>query len=94
MNARTAKEMAEIYEKLEKLKAMSMSYDATFELDSILLQMKLAISLDPLNDFAERVGGRGDIRSVYRELAKAYHPDNGGTKEAMQAINEFYTRIK
>jgi uncharacterized protein (DUF3820 family) len=29
------------------------------------------------------------VKEVYRQLSKRYHPDAGGTKEAMQAINEF-----
>jgi curved DNA-binding protein CbpA len=35
----------------------------------------------------------GKIRRVYRELALIYHPDRGGSNEAMQAINEFYERL-
>lgn len=34
------------------------------------------------------------ISSLYKELAKKYHPDKGGSNEAMQAINEFYTALK
>ena len=34
------------------------------------------------------------IKTIYRELALKYHPDHGGNKEAMQALNEFYERIK
>ncbi len=35
-----------------------------------------------------------DARTIYHDLAKKWHPDAGGTKEAMQAVNEFYERLK
>lgn len=34
------------------------------------------------------------LQEVYRALSKKYHPDVGGSKEAMQAINEFYSALK
>lgn len=34
------------------------------------------------------------INSVYRQLAVKWHPDKGGSKSAMQAINEFYEELK
>jgi uncharacterized protein (DUF3820 family) len=34
------------------------------------------------------------VKGVYRDLAMKYHPDRGGTKEAMQAVNEFYERLR
>lgn len=42
---------------------------------------------------AEEVDLRVRIRQTYRELALRYHPDKGGTSEAMQAINDFYQRL-
>lgn len=30
------------------------------------------------------------VKSLYRSLCKKYHPDHGGSVEAMQALNEFY----
>jgi len=36
----------------------------------------------------------GRIKQIYRKLAIKYHPDKGGTTEAMQAINEFYEELK
>lgn len=33
-------------------------------------------------------------KDVYRHLSKKYHPDVGGSHEAMQAINEFYELMK
>jgi hypothetical protein len=33
-------------------------------------------------------------RAIYLEMAKKWHPDHGGTKEAMQAVNEFYERLR
>ena len=33
------------------------------------------------------------VKEVYRQLSKRYHPDAGGTKEAMQAINDFRSAL-
>jgi hypothetical protein len=33
------------------------------------------------------------VQKVYRDLALKYHPDRGGSKEAMQAISEFRDRL-
>lgn len=37
--------------------------------------------------------GQGDAKRVFRELAFKWHPDRGGTKEAMQAVNEFFSML-
>jgi curved DNA-binding protein CbpA len=34
------------------------------------------------------------VRLVYRELAKLYHPDKGGTSVIMQSINAAYKLIE
>jgi hypothetical protein len=34
------------------------------------------------------------IRTWYRQLTLEHHPDRGGSKEAMQAINEAHDRLK
>lgn len=36
----------------------------------------------------------GRVKQIYRELAFKWHPDQGGTKEAMQAVNEFYELLQ
>jgi len=54
------------------------------------------------DELAERLGLRmippskndKEIRSTYLELCKKYHPDRGGSNEAMQSINEFYEKIR
>jgi uncharacterized protein (DUF3820 family) len=33
------------------------------------------------------------IEKVYKELAKKYHPDMGGSNSAMQAINDFKIKM-
>lgn len=33
------------------------------------------------------------IKNIYYKMAKKYHPDNGGTNEAMKAINDFYKEL-
>lgn len=37
---------------------------------------------------------REELKSVYRRMALKWHPDRGGSNEAMQAINEFYNELK
>lgn len=34
-----------------------------------------------------------EIKQIYRRLARKWHPDHGGSTEAMQAINEFYIEL-
>ena len=34
------------------------------------------------------------IKKIYYQLSKKYHPDMGGSNEAMKAINEFYNLLK
>lgn len=36
----------------------------------------------------------GRIKQIYRTLAVKWHPDRGGTTEAMQAINDFYDALR
>ena len=37
---------------------------------------------------------KSDLKSKYRKLSLAYHPDKGGELKKMQAINEEYNRLK
>ena len=30
------------------------------------------------------------LKATYKNMCKKYHPDKGGTNEAMAAINDFY----
>jgi hypothetical protein len=34
------------------------------------------------------------VTQVFREMALRYHPDRGGSTEAMQAVNDYYQRLK
>lgn len=55
-------------------------------------------------EYGRRVDGQGGqavstlgadaIKAIYRTLAFKWHPDHGGTKEAMQAVNEFYEALQ
>ena len=52
---------------------------------------------DLVSSLFDRLGIKSEARPeqqmcarVRRELAKRYHPDRGGSNQAMQAINEFY----
>jgi hypothetical protein len=45
-------------------------------------------------DYSPAAPDAGRIKQIYRTLAVKWHPDRGGTKEAMQAVNEFYEELK
>lgn len=45
-------------------------------------------------DYTPAATEAGHIKRVYRELAFKYHPDHGGSTEAMQAVNEFYEKLQ
>ena len=34
-----------------------------------------------------------NFKAIYLTMAKRFHPDKGGSNEAMQAINEFYNLL-
>jgi hypothetical protein len=36
----------------------------------------------------------GDVRMLFRALALKYHPDRGGSAEAMQALNELHDQVQ
>lgn len=36
----------------------------------------------------------GDVRVIFRNLALQYHPDRGGTAEAMKALNELHDQVQ
>lgn len=36
---------------------------------------------------------RDTLKRVYREMARKWHPDRGGSTTAMQAVNDFYERL-
>lgn len=36
----------------------------------------------------------GEVRMMYRNLALKYHPDRGGSPEAMKALNEFHETLQ
>jgi hypothetical protein len=35
-----------------------------------------------------------NVRMIYRNLAMKYHPDRGGTAEAMEALNELHDQVQ
>jgi len=35
-----------------------------------------------------------DVNKVFRSLSKIYHPDKGGSEDAMKAINEFKNMLQ
>jgi hypothetical protein len=36
----------------------------------------------------------GKVKLIYRELALKWHPDRGGSTQAMAALNEFYEMLQ
>jgi hypothetical protein len=36
----------------------------------------------------------GEVRMLFRNLALKYHPDRGGSHEAMRALNEFHDQLQ
>src|SRR5262245_22954466 len=36
----------------------------------------------------------GDVRMLFRSLALKYHPDRGGSHEAMRALNDFHDQLQ
>ena len=34
------------------------------------------------------------LQLVYRQMALKWHPDHGGSNQVMQAINDFYSKLK
>lgn len=36
---------------------------------------------------------RGDLKAIYRRMACKWHPDHGGSSDAMAAVNEFYEEL-
>lgn len=57
-------------------------------------ELQLCISLMSRSASYRPGNGHGDAKRVFRELAFKWHPDRGGTKEAMQAVNEFFSMIE
>jgi uncharacterized protein (DUF3820 family) len=35
----------------------------------------------------------GNLKKVYKQMCKKYHPDKGGTNEQMAVVNDFYHAI-
>ena len=50
--------------------------------------------LKHLNNISIDINNKNEIRQIYISLCKKYHPDNGGSNEAMAAINDFYSILK
>ena len=57
------------------------------------LRTKVRRTLDQL-DIYEPLPEEQLVKRVYRELASKWHPDHGGSNDAMLAINEFYERLQ
>src|SRR5262245_26156367 len=36
----------------------------------------------------------GDVRMLFRNLALKYHPDRGGSHDAMRALNDFHDQLQ
>lgn len=70
------------------------SFDLPFELNEELKNI-LVNRFYIFNDAeAENSVDNSVLSKIYKELAKKYHPDAGGSHDAMIAINEFYELLK
>jgi len=62
------------------------------ELANVRLQLYMANAEKRLRSGLS--GNEGaEIRRVFRELALKWHPDHGGSDDAMKAINDFYQKL-
>jgi len=58
------------------------------------LQSEVTLALFGASYFSEMpMVDLGKVKRIYRELALKWHPDRGGSVQAMQAVNEFYERL-
>lgn len=59
-------------------------------------QLRVAVSeeIEARHDLEIVCPSKDRVKEVYRVMAMKWHPDKGGTKEAMQAVNEFYERLR
>lgn len=55
-------------------------------------EIKRVLGLGPSTDTFLRPSV-DDLKPVYRRMASKYHPDRGGSTEAMVAVNEFWEEI-
>ena len=51
-----------------------------------------ALRSEPMAPVVEPDASR--VQNVYRRLALKWHPDRGGSNDAMAAVNEFYEELK
>ena len=64
------------------------------EIDSPTLkaEIKKILGLEPSTASGSRPSVE-ELRPIYRRMATKYHPDRGGSTEAMVAVNEFWEEI-
>ena len=56
--------------------------------------MSVQEALNWLNMDAEKLGDAATLKKMYRDASMKHHPDRGGTKEAMQKVNEAYEVLR
>jgi hypothetical protein len=74
------------------------------ECDNLRPGLKAAIRAKLADRFGPRPGGApagrdvrevaAGVEAIYRQLTMTWHPDRGGTTEAMQALNQFRERLQ
>lgn len=73
-------------EQIEKvLLILKKCFDKVIELSSIINQ-----PVKENSDNLFSIIDKDDIKSIYRLLAKKYHPDKGGSNKKMTAINSYF----
>lgn len=84
---RLKRENEELRKKLDRCEVVfAIKQREVFSLTSELLKVqmnKIFSSVQP------KANGSGSARRIYRELALKWHPDRGGSEDAMKALGDF-----
>lgn len=99
-HAKLKARLSEVERNLVEEKAKSYHYKLAYEQafrEARALEFKLASK--HFENMIFNIAGmpnneNGNAKRIYRDLALKYHPDRGGSKEAMQAVNEFYQALE
>jgi hypothetical protein len=81
----------------ESVDSLPSSYLVWLYESDIKLEYKLQSAIKNELDFRfslpKYIEPSTNIRSIYIDMCKKYHPDKGGSNSAMQAINDFYNKL-
>jgi hypothetical protein len=69
---------------------LTRNFDEVIDLTQAAAPSQVVVSGDPLLSLLDK----DDIQTIYRVLAKKYHPDKGGDAGKMARINQIFGQIK